>query len=204
MKTTMLMTAATLFLGASMANVACIITHNQVAAPLVDESLPRASFEFEHSTTIPDGAPDGVTIGPLMIAAGAPAIQDVVLCLEITHAYAGDLSLMLHYDNDNDGDFDVSSAIDLHLARVDDPTAKELYGVPVELGGTYFFKDEGWLAAGEEVSFAAAFDGQPGGGSFYLTVIDLGEGNTGAVAGWTVEVRGVKTLEAADLLTASL
>ena len=94
--------------------------------------------------------------------------------------------------------FDASSAIDLHLARVDDCEAEELYGIPVELAGTYYFKDEGWLVAGEDVSFATTFDGQPGGGSFYLTVIDDGDGNTGSVQSWTIAVDEMDDMDDMD------
>jgi subtilisin-like proprotein convertase family protein len=132
-------------------------------------------------------------MGPLYVRAGAMTIRDIVVGLEIVHTYAGDLSLTLHYDNDNDGSPDASSAIDLHLARIGDRDAEELYAIPIELGGTYFFKDEGWQAAGEDISFAKTFDGQPNGGSFYLTVVDHAEGHKGLVASWTVEVQ-----EAAD------
>ena len=147
----------------------------------------RVARSFVEPTGIPDGDPAGVTLGPLDMARTDQTIHDVVLGLQVSHAYSGDLSVRLHYDSDNDGVFEASTPVEVYLARVGAPEAEELWAYPIELGGTYFFRDEGWGDSGEDGSLQM-FDGLPGGGSFYLSAIDNSAGDTGTILAWTVSV----------------
>jgi len=142
-------------------------------------------FAYAEATPIPDNQPSGVTIGPLEIAGDCRAIHDLILCIEISHAYVGDLGIWLHYDSNRDGDFEVSTPIESHLARPQSWRHGELCGCPIEYEGVYYFKDEGWREAGEVASFRV-FEGLPAGGVFYLTVVDTGDGNTGTISTWAV------------------
>jgi hypothetical protein len=145
-------------------------------------------FAFTTATTIPDGDPNGVTIGPLLVSDEHRPLRDIILRLEISHPYMGDLSIRLHYDSNDDGVYETSTPIDIHLARPNSCSNVELYSCPVELDGVYWFRDEGWTAAGEDASLAS-FDGLAGGGAFYLSLVDGAADDTGLVASWAVCTR---------------
>ena len=138
-------------------------------------------------TVIPDGDPGGILMGPLRVGIEDQVLRGVVLCLQIEHDYVGDLSIRLYYDSNGDGIFEASTPIEIYLARVGGKDSEELWAYPLELHGTYFFKDEGWGAAGEEASLHD-FDGLPAGGCFYLSVTDSKVGDTGTVLGWSISV----------------
>jgi hypothetical protein len=175
--------AAALQMSAAVASAGALAPHGAGAECLG----MRSCWLFSDPVAIPDDDPTGVTIGPLATLGEPPAIEDVILGLEISHPDPGDLAIALHYDSDNDGAYDASSEVEIHLAR---PTCAgaELWACPIELHGTYFFHDEGWEAAGEVVSFLR-FDGLRSGGSFYLTVADTGMGESGTVSSWMVAVK---------------
>ena len=94
-------------------------TPESVRAPV--ESTPRGSeylfSRYSRPTAIPDESPVGVLIGPLSIRDDGRAIQDVVLEVEISHPYGGDLTAWLFYDADNDGTYDAETPVEFYLAR---------------------------------------------------------------------------------------
>jgi hypothetical protein len=161
-------------------------------------------YAFTRSISIPDENPAGITIGPLCIPDDSKIIKGVILSLEISHAFAGDLGIWIHYDKDNDGDYDASSSVEFHLARENACLGEDFWACPIELKGIYFFREDGWealddrgdpslLDSGERMGSPAAssfsvFEDLPRGGSFYLSVTDAGPENTGAIAGWSVYV----------------
>ena len=138
-----------------------------------------------HPAEVPDGYTEGTTLGPLSISGIGGVISDVVLSLEISHPQTADLEAMLHYDVDDDGVYDASSAVEIYLARSDPCNGEEFWACPVRLDGRYFFKDESWGSLGERASFDV-FQGLPSSGSFYLTVADNLEGDVGSVKSWGV------------------
>jgi hypothetical protein len=140
---------------------------------------------FEIPVIIPDNDPEGIVLGEIKLGGDEEPIQDIVLSMNLKHDYLGDLSFSLYYDFDHDGIFDAVTPIDFHLARLDPCCGEELYACPAELDGFYYFKDEGWEETGEESSFTV-FKDLPGGGSFYLAVVDRMEDNTGTVRSWAV------------------
>jgi hypothetical protein len=144
-------------------------------------------YAYTHATAIPDNRIQGITIGPVEIARARRTIHDLILRIEISHAYAGDLNLSLDYDSDGDGDIDASTPIEIHLARPTTWLREELYGCPIELRGVYYFKDDGWRDSGEDASLVV-FRGLSTGGRFYLSLVDDAEGNTGSVASWAVYI----------------
>ena len=145
------------------------------------------AYAFPGPTMIPDGDLAGVTLGPVRISRRHNTIRGIVLCLELTHDYAGDLSIRLQYDSDNDGAFDATSPVELYLSRLDPCAGEELWAYHVAPHGEYFFKDEGWQAAGQDASFKV-FDGLQSGGSFYLSIVDEGTEKSGTIMRWTVYV----------------
>ncbi|MGD8394582.1 MAG: hypothetical protein PVF43_03785 [Candidatus Eiseniibacteriota bacterium] len=145
-------------------------------------------FAFDAATAIPDGDPNGVTIGPLVVSDNHLTLRDIILRLELSHAYMGDLRIWLHYDSNDDGIYEASTPIEIHLARLNSCANAELYSCPIELDGVYWFRDEGWRAAGEDASLAS-FDGLAGGGAFYLSITDGAADDTGLVESWAVCTR---------------
>jgi hypothetical protein len=146
------------------------------------------AYTYSGPNTIPDGDPTGITLGPLRVSQRHPTIQGILLSLGLNHEYAGDLSIRLQYDGDNDGACDAESLVELYLARLDPCEGEQLWAYHVSPHGEYFFKDEGCQAAGEEASFEV-FEGLAGGGSFYLSVVDGGTERTGTIEDWVVYVR---------------
>jgi len=144
---------------------------------------------------------DSVAVGPLPIPVGDSMIQGVKLGLEINCQYAGDLSLWLHYDCEDDGIYEASSPIEFHWARRDPRVADGGWSCPIELNGFYFFISTGWdslekptvstrpgksgAGSGGERPSLSVFDDCPRGGSFYITIIDHGR-RGGTLRSWTV------------------
>lgn len=133
---------------------------------------------------IPDNSPHGVLMGPLH--ADVPGtLADVVLAVSVSHPYTGDLTWSLHYDADRDGRPDAASPIEIDLARSNPCSGTEAWACPLELEGTYFFRDAGWKMAGEAASLEV-FSGLPAGGDWYLSIADAGPGNVGIVSEWSI------------------
>ncbi len=137
------------------------------------------------SAAIPDNDPAGLTIGPLSFSGNTRTIRDLMVALSVSHPYSGDLVLALHYDADRDGTYDTSSVLEIYLARMNPCEGTELWAYPIELRGTYFFKDEGWQAVGEVASLEV-FEGRDADGAFYRTIVDSGAGHTGIVSDWAI------------------
>lgn len=139
---------------------------------------------------IPDDQPQGVTLGPLHIA-DSGRIEEIVLAVSLTHPNAADVTMTLGYDADRDGRPDVSSPVAIYLARRDLCRGTEAWACPLELTGTYFFKDDGWQEVGESVSFEV-FAGLEACGDWYLTIVDSGPHHVGTVSGWEIAARTLR------------
>jgi len=167
-------------------------TPESVRAPV--EPTPRGSeYRFSRCscpTAIPDDDPAGVLIGPLSIPDDGRAIHDVVLEVEIFHPYGGDLSAWLFYDADNDGTYDAETPVEFYLARPG-PGSPPMWSHPVDLEGVYLFRHEKEAAAldGWDAGTFMTFRGLDRGGSFYLRVVDRGDGGVGTVQSWGVHIK---------------
>ena len=181
---------------------------------LLNAQFSSLSTEYDRcvqaaEAAIPAGDPAGVTVGPLTLPAGGN-LRDLMVGLEIEHRFAGDLSVRLDYDSDNDGAYDAGTLVEFHWVRPASNADRESWSCPVELDGVYYFEDEEGEMSGnrmgtrncETVPDADAtfsvFDGMPSGGSFYLTIVDEGEGSDGKVSGWAVYVETLKDSEVKD------
>ncbi len=157
-------------------------------------------YTFDDPIPIASDSPGGVTIGPLPIPKGKSTIQGVTLGLEIEYEYAGDLSLFLHYDCNNDGIYEASSPVEFHWAGADPRVGDEGWDCPIKLDGFYYFNSAGWdaiemptpltgpevgVGRGREIPSLSAFDGCPRGGSFYITIIDHAR-RGGMLVNWTI------------------
>jgi|GEM_PF-3003060 len=161
-------------------------------APPIGGSPDRMSecgyerFSFDARTVIPDDDPAGITIGPIHVPDDGPALDKVILRLDIAHVSPADLQLSIRYDSDKDGKPDAGAPLELHRARLNGWAAGEPHACPRRLDGTYYFKDDSPCGEGE-VSLSA-FDGMRRGGCFYLVVADTLAKDTGVVQGWSVYV----------------
>jgi subtilisin-like proprotein convertase family protein len=139
---------------------------------------------FHGRITIPDNSPPGVILGPLCTASKR-RLEDVVLAISVSHPDTGDLALALQYDADRDGRPDASSPVEIHLARRALCFGEEAWACPIQLSGTYFFRDGGWRAVGECASFEV-FRGLPAGGDWYLSIVDSEPDHVGTVSEWSI------------------
>lgn len=144
---------------------------------------------------IPDSDPAGVVFGPAATSDGGPVIVDVILFVDMTHTWIGDLQMFLYYDFDCDGGLDVMGQV---LERPGFPEIT--FGCSGDLSGLYGFDDTvGSIEDACPTTFPAGcygpdydsvgmdvFDGLPIGGCFWLKVVDNAGGDTGAVLGWEV------------------
>jgi hypothetical protein len=148
-------------------------------------------FHFSRLTVIPDGNPSGVLIGPIPTLDDGRAIEDVILEIEISHSYVGNLTAWLYYDADNDGVFDAETPIELYLARPGFCASPPMWGYPVVLEGLYFFQHEEKAAAldGWDVGTFTSFRGLNRGGSFHLRIVDGGGGGEGVVRSWAIHIK---------------
>jgi len=81
-----------------------VITAN---CDLVDHKM--AEQTFSPPTTVPDNT--GVTFGPIVLPADAMFISHVVLDLDCSHTWIGDLIVRLEYDENSDDVIDVTSTV---------------------------------------------------------------------------------------------
>ena len=144
---------------------------------------------------IPDADPAGAIFGPANTSNGGPMIVDVILFVEITHTWIGDLQMFLYYDFECDGVPDVIGQV---LERPGVPGTT--FGCSGDLAGLYGFDDT--VASIEDICPTIfptgcygpdydsvgmdVFDGLPIGGCFWLHVIDNAGGDVGSVTGWEV------------------
>lgn len=151
------------------------------------------------------------TFGPLLTTAGG-SITDVVVELDITQTWVGDLFAELWYDADNNGVADFGPVYILcrpNLAAC--PFPDGCCGCSGNVAGVYTFGDAAIEALGDPncptdilpgcflpapetpSGFAAAFGGAPTGGSFYLDIGDAAAGDDTFLAAWGVYVCGGTT-----------
>jgi len=154
---------------------------------------------------IPDCTDPGFS-GSVATDDDGATIDDVILGVEISHTWVGDLRVLLSYDVDCDGTAEAGPAAALCRAALDGCAPDGCCGCSGDLGGLYYFSDDGGEALGEvdcpsfipagcygpavdsEVPFAA-FDGLAKGGCFDLVVQDGACADTGSVSSWVVAVR---------------
>jgi hypothetical protein len=163
---------------------------NAVSLTLEDPGAGYDVYSYRTPTTIPDGDPAGVALGPIRIPKDGGAVEGVIVSVSITHPSTGDLALRLGYDANGDGHPEAVATLEPHLARPGGWAVREPYACPREMRGVYYYRDE---PAGEYddrggASFSV-FNGFPRGGSFTLTAVDSLAADEGVVLGWTVFLR---------------
>jgi len=69
------------------------------------------TIKYDPAVAIPDNNAGGVTLGPLSFPDDGTAIADVILSLQATHTYVGDLKVTLRYDLGCDASIDAQSVV---------------------------------------------------------------------------------------------
>lgn len=131
--------------------------------------------------------------GPLTTG-GSCVITNVVLGIEITQTWVGDLIIDLYYDEDGDGVYDYGPVSALCRPQLDGCPLEDCCGCSGDLAGLYTFGDDGADPLGEydcpgaiptgcyqpaiesPAGFAATFGGATAGGDFY---VEIGDGAAG-------------------------
>jgi len=162
-----------------------------------------AGYDYYHwdtGTAIPDDNPVGVLIGPLATTPGS-VVLDVILYVNMTHTYIGDLIIGLQYDADCDGIPETFGGVLCRQGMDGCPTGG-CCGCGGDLLGWYGFDDtvesiedacQGPFAPGcygpdYDSAGLDVFDGLTTGGCFWLYVVDGAEFDTGVILEWEVYV----------------
>lgn len=148
-------------------------------------------YAYNNPTPIRDADPTQTVIGPVRVSAEGGPLQDVILCLSVSHENTGDLDLWLRYDADSDGKPEASAPVEFYKGRADACGAKEPYACPMSLDGVYWFTDDG---VNELEQTFAVFNGIARGGDFYLAVSDTLAEDVGTIANWSIYIKNTELL----------
>ncbi len=141
-------------------------------------------------TAIPDDDPSGAAVGPIHIPDDGQKIEPLMVAVDISHGYVGDVEITLLYDADGDGRPDVRAPLAVFMARLNACDGEALHAYPVVLDGRLFFRDGVEAGTSAEAPVLESFVGLARGGDFHLVVTDEAPGNTGVVHGWAVFLKG--------------
>jgi len=161
-------------------------------------------YDYYHSHTgadIPDSDPAGILLGPLPTVPGEE-ILDLILRVNITHTYTGDLILGLQYDADCDGTPETFGGV-LCRPGLDGCPTDNCCGCSGDLFGWYGFDDgadsieddcfspfpPGCYGPDYDSIGLDVFNGLALGGCFWLFAMDGAGSDVGEVIEWEVWVR---------------
>lgn len=151
-----------------------------------EPELRAAGFEvaaYRSSTTIPDGNPEGLILGPVSDGNARGVLSAVCLMVDLHHPNTADVALRLCYDQDNDGLFEVEADVEFFRASRDGWAGAPTNACPQSLDGAYYFRA---VELGDDP--LDLFRGLPGGGSFHLVVADTLSKDVGILRHWSVRV----------------
>ena len=83
-----------------------VITAN---CDLTDHKMGEQTFS--PPATVPDVSPAGVTFGPIVLPSDGMFVNHVVLEIDCSHTWIGDLVVRLEYDENSDGAIDAASTV---------------------------------------------------------------------------------------------
>ncbi|MFH1864247.1 MAG: hypothetical protein ABIK85_00055 [Candidatus Eisenbacteria bacterium] len=149
---------------------------------------------------VPDANPVGATFGPLMTY-GTSSIEDVILNVNISATWIGDVRLWLLYDTDCDGYPEVTGQLLCRHSYAGCP-ADGCCGCSGNLSGWYGFDDTsasiedlcpsvfapGCYGPDYDSSGLDVFDDYASGGCFWLFCADGAGGDATSIGGWEVYV----------------
>ena len=154
------------------------------------------SFTCPVGLDIPDEDRQGVTLGPIRIPATRLPVEKILVEIDITHPYSGDLELLLYCDRDEDGRVDGTHRLEIHHMVADPCVESVADACQVTLDGLCFF----WVCGMEPPDPACRqYD-------FQLRVSDGMVEDAGTVRSWTLHVplRATSRLESGEDLDSDL
>lgn len=149
---------------------------------------------------VPDADINGITFGPL-VTSGTSTIVDVILKVNISATWIGDVRLFLLYDTDCDGIAEVDGELLCRLGLAG-CAGDGCCGCSGNLGGWYGFDESaasiedacpsvfapGCYGPDYDSSGLHALNGWPSGGCFWLFCADGAGGDATSIGGWEVYV----------------
>lgn len=162
--------------------------------------------------SIPDNNAAGVTLGPIVLPPDGRNIADVVVDLQMTHTWVGDLIVAVGYDVTCDGSVDAQSVL-MCRQRGTGATTPAPCGTGTGFGcsgdlttaSALLFDDTGATAVADGVcptvipagcyrptpvggSPLSVFENLPKGGCWYINVSDRAAGDLGTILGWSIHI----------------
>lgn len=228
-RTSLLVACVALLLG-STAALAQTKDEDTVNEPNIGPNCDVTDYKTERiiypaPIAIPDNVPAGITLGPIFMPPDGDIVNDVILEMNWTHTWVGDLVVDLTYDPDCTGPAAGISARVLcrprgtsAAARTPCGTSTTTFGCSGDLvaGNVYMFSDDAANPLGVGATCPAAiaggcykqsdqggtpfsiWRGLPKGGCWYITVSDNAGADTGAINGWAIYVRNQRPVPVAD------
>ena len=167
---------------------------------------------FSPATPIPDAVlnvPSSVTFGPIVVPSDGMFIEDVVLELDCSHTWIGDLIVRLDYDEDSNGTIDLSTTVICRPGRTGNcgPGGTGVgCGSNFVTGFIYRFDDTAtgtlpttncsgnvlagcYRPTGVGAGLLSAFEGRTKGGRWWLVISDNQSGDAGTLTSWTVHLK---------------
>jgi len=161
-----------------------------------------ATQAFNPPATVPDNDPAGVTFGPIVLPDDQLFISHVVLALDCSHTWLGDLVVRLLYDENSDGVIDTSSTVIWRPGYLDGGGG---CGSNLVTGAIYSFEDTTanslpeiacndnadipggcYRPTGFGSTPMAVFEGRKKGGRWWLFVSDNGPKDFFTLTSWSV------------------
>ncbi len=187
--------------------------------PQVQANCDLTGYKSEIQTvnaTIPDNTVLGVNVGPIIVPADGSLIADVIIDINATHTWVGDLVAVVGYDETCDGAIDAQATV-LCRPRGTNATANAPCGSGTGVGcssnlipaNTLLFDDSAAAAvadgvcAGTSANIAAGcykpspnlgsplaiFKNLRKGGCWFLNVSDRAVADLGTVNSWSVHIK---------------
>ena len=185
------------------------------ASPVITSNCDLAEHKmaeqtFSPPTTVPDNNLAGVTFGPIILPADAMFISHVVLELDCSHTWIGDLIVRLEYDENSDNVIDVTSTVICRPGRTGSCGASGVglgCGSNFATGAVYRFDDTAanslpetgcssgtdipggcYLPTGLDADPLSVFEGRSKGGRWWVSVSDNATGDVFTMTRWGVDI----------------
>ncbi len=173
---------------------------------------------------IPDDDDAGITLGPIFMPPDGDIVNDVILEMNWTHSWLGDIILDLSYDPDCSGPGAATTARVLCRPRGTVALAPPPCGGTTGFGcsgdlnaaNVYMFSDDAVNPLGVNATCTATlaggcykqsdqggspfsiWRGLPKGGCWYIHASDNAAADTGGIIGWAIFVRNQRPVSATD------
>ena len=186
-------------------------------SPVIAAECDLTEYKFETQTFSPAAVisdavanvPSSVTFGPVVVPSDGMFIEDVVLELDCSHTWSGDLIVRLDYDENTDGVIDVSTIVICRPGRTGNcgPSGTGVGCTSNFVTGfIYRFDDTAtgtlpttgcsgnipagcYRPTGIGAGLLSAFEGRTKGGRWWLVVSDNQSGDSGTLTSWTVHLK---------------